>query len=92
MDQGLNAKDCAIIGTITPDDMVKVGGECTFTPVAMGLVNANGFTNCPTVVSGVRKGRYLLFLWGDKPNPDLENPVYYNPDDPRQGLDISKAV
>ena len=91
MDQGLNTKDCSIIGTIKTTDMKEdVDGNCFFDPVRMGLVNSNDFKQCPTVVSAKRDGDYLLFLWGDKPNPDLENPVYYNPDDPRHGLRINQ--
>ena len=89
MDQGLNTKDCSIIGMIKTTDMFSDGGNCAFKPVRMGLVNSNDFKQCPTIVSAVRDGNYLLFSWGDKPNPDLENPVYYNADTPRHGLRIN---
>ena len=92
MDQGLNTQDCAIIGTIKTTDMEKdpVSGECFFNPIRMGLVNSNDFKQCPTLVSAQREGDYLLFRWGDKPNPDLEDPVYYNADEPRHGIRINK--
>ena len=89
MDQGLNTKDCSIIGMIKTTDMFSDGGNCAFKPVRMGLVNSNDFKQCPTIVSAVRDGNYLLFSWGDKPNPDLENPVYYNAGTPRHGLRIN---
>ena len=92
MDQGLNTKDCSIIGMIKTTDMFSDGGNCAFKPVRMGLVNSNDFKQCPTIVSAVRDGGYLLFSWGDKPNPDLENPVYYNAGTPRHGLRINMWV
>ena len=93
MDQGLNTKDCAIIGTIKTTDMQEDDeGNCYFDPIYMGLVNSNGFKQCPSVVSAKREGEYLLFLWGDKPNPDLSDPVYYNLDDPRHGRRINTVI
>ena len=93
MDQGLNTKDCAIIGTIKTTDMQEDDeGNCYFDPIYMGLVNSNGFKQCPSVVSAKREGEYLLFLWGDKPNPDLSDPVYYNLDDPRHGRRINTVM
>ena len=93
MDQGLNTKDCAVIGTIKTTDMQEDDkGNCYFDPIYMGLVNSNGFKQCPSVVSAKREGEYLLFLWGDKPLPDLSDPVYYNLDDPRHGRRINTVM
>ena len=95
MDQAVNLQDCAGIGTITPDHMyLNEHGDCAFKPIELTLVNANGFTGCPNVMEASRQDEYLLLKFGDPldngAEPDLENPVYYNENSPRQALQINK--
>ena len=97
MDQAVNLQDCAGIGMITPDHMyLNTHGECAFKPIELTLVNANGIdpSFCPNVVEASRDDEYLLLKFGDPldngAEPDLENPVYYNENSPRQALQINK--
>lgn len=93
MDQAVNLQDCAGIGTITPDDMyLNEHGLCAFKAIALTLVAANDIdpSFCPNVMEASREDDYLLLLFGDNTPPDLEDPVYYNADSPRQALQINK--
>lgn len=97
MDQAVNLQDCAGIGTITPDDMyLNEHGQCAFKAIALTLVAANDIdpSFCPNVMEASREDDYLLLLFGDPldngAEPNLEHPVYYNADSPRQALQINK--
>ena len=69
-------------------------GNCAFKPVALATISVpeggeEEDYQCPTVVSGSRDEKFLLFLFGDNPDPDLEDPEYYNEEYPRHGLKIN---
>ena len=63
-------------------------GECAFEPTALTEVTNVG--GCPTVTEGERDGDYMLFYFGNDPNPSLDDPDYYNEDEPRHGLRTNK--
>ncbi len=91
-DQAINSQDCGVLGTIKKDDMFRdEHGNCAFKPVALTTLSGPEDTQCPTVVSGKRDEKFLLFLFGDNPNPNLEDPEYYNADAPRHGLAINSV-
>lgn len=89
-EQAINVDDSSSMGTIKKGDMFRdENGNCAFKPVAVTTIRCPEDTQCATVVSASRDGEFLLFLWGDKKDPNLENPEYYNADSPRHGLKIN---
>lgn len=89
MDQGFSTEDCGVLGEIKKEKIFKnSNGECAFKPTELEEVTDIG--GCPTITEGERDGEYMLFFFGEGNNQSLDDPEYYNADDPRHGLRTNK--